>query len=464
MPANPSIDRWVKRYASRLQLGELLHSAAEWGAGLLILLGMAVLAVKLFVPDAWPEILWLGGGIVPALCIVWWSARRRRQAPWQAAARLDSALGADGLLMTLYECPDAGWTGRLPRLEHEWRNALPRLSPRRFASYVTLPALFAIGACLLPAREPEKTAMLHTSAAQVAAQELESLLDQIDEQQVFEENERRQLQDEVRKLSAEADQAPLTHERWEAVDALRERMKLRLESAVQSLVQSEGAAELLSALAAGTLPEMTPEQAQKLEQQVAEGLKKMLEKGALDGASPELQNLAQSLMNQGKLQLPSESLARQELLEDLQAAFAQEGEKLSQARQNSSAANSEQNAGEGESASPSSQALSNVGRSGQGAASRGRTDAELSWGHETDARAAQFKEMLLPKGPHDDPREEQATLKRSAPLEEVTASGARAARRSPEQAAGQATARRKLTPRHREAVRKYFDQREQPES
>ena len=109
-----TFDRWIDRYSARIRVGEFLRRAADWGAAYLFTFGAVVLVVKLAIPQAWPHVLWLAAGVVPALGAAWWLARRGTFSRWQSVARLDAALGTGGLLMTLSERPDDDWAARLP--------------------------------------------------------------------------------------------------------------------------------------------------------------------------------------------------------------------------------------------------------------------------------------------------------------------------------------------------------------
>ena len=81
----------------------------------------------------------------------------------------------------------------------------------------------------------------------------------------------------------------------------------------------------------------------------------------------------------------------------------------------------------------------------------------MTWGDESDANDSKFKEVVLPAGFPDEPRNEVIGLTATAPKEEPAASAPRAARRLFDPAAGQATWNRQLRPRHRAAVRRYFN-------
>src|SRR5579872_7412255 len=196
--AKLGFDRWIERHVARLKFGDFLHRAAETGAAFLFAFGASVLIVKLLVPDAWPKVLWGALGIVPAWAVAWRLARGKNRSRWESVARLDSSLESGGLLMMLSELPDEEWTRALPQFERDWRQALPRVRPRRFAAVLALPLVFALGACFVPLREAATATVLRNTVGQEAARELEALLDSIDEEQVLDEQERQKLQEEVR--------------------------------------------------------------------------------------------------------------------------------------------------------------------------------------------------------------------------------------------------------------------------
>lgn len=81
----------------------------------------------------------------------------------------------------------------------------------------------------------------------------------------------------------------------------------------------------------------------------------------------------------------------------------------------------------------------------------------MAWGDESDLQGTKFKEVVLPKQSSDEPKDEIVAVKKNAPNEEAAAAAPRGAERSVDPAAGEATWNRKLSPRHRNSVRKYFD-------
>lgn len=88
---------------------------------------------------------------------------------------------------------------------------------------------------------------------------------------------------------------------------------------------------------------------------------------------------------------------------------------------------------------------------------RGRGDAEMTWGDESDDVGVKFKESVLPPGIQDDPKDDVLRVTQSAPEVDPATAISRGAARSTDPAAGRETWNRKLRPRHRDVVRKFFD-------
>ncbi|MGE5193375.1 MAG: hypothetical protein ACM3U2_12850 [Deltaproteobacteria bacterium] len=454
--AKPALDRWIDRYAARIRQGEFLQRAAEAGAAFLFAFGATVLIVKLLIPQAWPNVLWGGLGLIPAFGLAWWLAGRNPRNRWESVARLDTALSAGGLLMMLSELPDDDWERALPQLEEAWRQAIPRVRPKRFTSFLALPLLFAVGACFVPLREGTTSVVLRNTVGQQAAQELESLLNSIDKEQVLDEEEKKQLQEEIRKIADETRETPLTHEKWETVDALRERMKVRLESTSMIALKASDAAAMLAA-ADSADGDLDLERIDILEKDLGDALTKLGKKGVFKGAPQELQEQLQRLMKNGRFQMPEDAAEREELLDELRDFLDDENRKLADLRKKCSGCKGGQCDGEENDEEGNCSGNANCNRPGRGGVTRGRGDAELTWGDESDKQGTKFKEVVLPRGMLDQPKDEIVAIQKSAPIEEPGGDAPRAGGRADEAAAGQATWNRKLNPRHRNAVRKYFD-------
>ena len=442
--------RPVARLRRRLFLGEFLHEAAGWLAGFLILFGLAVLAVKLFAPQLWPYALWGALGIIPTLGVAYWRSLRRMPTDRETLAVLDSRLNAGGLLMTLAERPDAAWEERLPGPESLWASVLPRVRPVRFAKAVAVPALFAVGAGFIPARVPPPPAPKVTVGTD-AAKKLAETFALLEEADALDEEKKEELRAELDKLAAESQEAPLTHEKWETVDALRERLTAGLDATDMAVSQGMAAAGALAAAMAGGQP-LSAERSAQLQADIEEALETLRKNGALPKAgaagSSGLSSDLQRLMKNGQFGLPSDAAARKQALDDLQKYLDAEAKKLSECR--GKCQGSLCKGGNCQGTQPGGN------RPGRGGITRGRGDAEMSYGDESDDQAIKFKETVLPPGLLDQPTDNVVGMTASAPQVDPTGPEARTTARDAGPTTGQTTWDRPLRPRHREVVRGYF--------
>jgi hypothetical protein len=450
-------DRFVARLRRRLLVGEFLHVAAGWTAGFLLLFGLAVLAVKLFAPRFSSEVYWSVLAVLPLLGVSAWRAWRRVPFDRDVIALLDKRLEAGGLLMTLSERPDPRWRQRLPSAER-WAAVLPRVRPVRFAKAVVVPALFAAGAGFMPAREEPPPAPQVTAGTD-AAKELADTFELLDQADAVDGETKESLKEELDRLAEEAEDKPLTHEKWETVDALRERLRTGLDATNLTVSHGRSAAAALASARAGGEP-LSAERMEQLNEDLAKALEMLRKNGAFDRAatqaasalSPELQRLLKS----GEFQLPADPAERKEALSQLAQLLDSEQKRLAEARGKCQACLGTQ----GSLSDLLAQSQSQV--PGQGGISSGGDSAELTYGRESDEQAAKFKEAVLPPGFLDRPNDVSVGVTASAPEVDPAGRESRNAARPAGSATGQTTWDRPLRPRHREVVREYFGDRKVP--
>ena len=310
-------DQWIDRLARRVRLGEFLHRAANWLAVYLLVVGALILAGKLLVPrEIWPGPL--GGGYRPAvswllvlcglgsavlLAISWWKSERSRLSRTDLVAWLDRRLGVGGLLMTLSETATAAddqaasWATALPEHQEVWRKSMPPVRPRRFTSHVAVPVVFAIVACVVPWRMAFSSSTLQNTVGQRETQELVQLLEELKEAGVLEQQEQEKLDEEIRKLAEDTSRSPLTHEKWETVDSLRERMQMRLDSSARSLDKALSAVTSLESAEFDSNGELTDLDSEYSEQ-LLEDIRDALKNTSIDELPPSLQDLARRYSRQ----------------------------------------------------------------------------------------------------------------------------------------------------------------------
>ncbi len=445
-------DRWISKHLRRLHFGQFLQRSGEWLAGFLFLYGTLILLTRILWPQLWPEVLWAGFLAVPALIGAWLMGRRQPFTRQESVALLDRSLKAGGLLMTLNERSDEEWEERLPHLERLWKAAMPRIRPRRLASFLTMPAVFAICVLFVPLSEIRSATTELNTASRAAASNLEEILATLKEAEILDDQEEEELREEIERLADEAEDTPLTHERWEAVDALERRMRMQLDESVAMAQQAEAASQLLAEAGEGESG-MTAERREQLEQQVMQSMQQLAANGGLEGASESLRQAAQSG------QMPSDPAAREQMLQELADRLQSECNRLSQLRSQCQGScrggqcqgnKPGQCNGNGKEPGPDGD-----GNPGRGGITRGRGDAEMSYGDESDEQGAQFRETVLPPGYLDDAQTSGITL--TTPEVNPADSAARAEARLTDPASGMETWQRTVRPRHRSVVRQFFD-------
>lgn len=484
--------RWISRFQARVLWGEFLHLAADGLAAFLFLFGTLVLVVRLAVPSLWPQVLWIAAAAVPLTIGAWIWAKRRQQSERETVAMLDKALSAGGLLMTLSERPQDDWSQELPQLERLWRRALPVFYPKRFLSHVTLPILFVVATCFIPLREARSTPLVSQDVAQQTTKQLEELQAALKEEQLLSEEEEKQLQEEIAKLTEESKGTPLSHEDWETVDALREKIEQKIEqAAAQANKEQSAVKQLAEALGEQGDAGLTQQEQAALEEQAEEAIENMIKKAekedqqaqeegqdgeknnesGSEGGQAGKQKMSNSLKEKlrrlnkgkgtkgGKPKLPTDPQERQELLDELREEIEKQKEELEKIR---SKCKKCRGTGDGEGECESNGFNEEAGpdqdgRPGKGGISRGRGDAEMKYGDESDDSQNKFKDVILPPSELGEPGEEIVDIQFTAPEVKPAASAAKGAARQVDTATGSQTWQRKLSPKHRAVVKQYFD-------
>jgi hypothetical protein len=191
---------------------------------------------------------------------------------------------------------------------------------------------------------------------------------------------------------------------------------------------------------------------------LSEALETLRKNGAFNpGAgrpSVALPDELQSLLKSGDFKLPADAQARQQTLDDLKTLLDAESKRLAETR------------GEcrqclGGQGQPGDMFGTQPGttqgqKAGTGGVARGRADADLTYGDESNDQLAKFKEVVLPPGTLDRPNDAVPGVTAAAPQVDPTAAEPRNAARDAAAATGKTVWNRPLRPRHRDVVQNYF--------
>jgi hypothetical protein len=429
----------LRRLARRLTIGLFLDVWPIWAVASLLLAGLVALVCRLFVPAAAPYLAWLWLAPLVAAVPVLIRCVMRKYRPAEVVAIADWLNGGHGLMLTLMEHPDEAWGGRLDSAS---TIPLPRLRPWRRLAWLPAALAFLAVALSLPQRIPRAST---TVLAQEIADDLETTLTELKQQQLVTPEEEKALEQEIERIRRAAEER-VDASAWEASDALREKVAA---TAAEKQDAVKWAEETLARYAAAA--QAAPGGEVKPGAETAEltkALENLAKSGLLANAPPDLQRLLQG----GKL--PADPKAMHELAAAVSKYLAETkgrmgdlarmGKEFGRFDPSEFPLESNESAPDGD------------GKPGRGGINRGRGDAPLTWGKES-LPFDRFKAQALPPGAARSPDDWAPLAEMPGTPQESAAMSAPSAARQYAAAAGQAAWRRTLAPRHQSAVKRYFD-------
>lgn len=439
MPA--SVRPLLRRLGRRLAIGLFVDIWPTWAGASLLLAGTVALVCRMFFAGAAPRLPWLWLAPILAAIPVLVVCGRRAYRPGEVAALADWLGGGHGTLLTTFETKDPAWAGSA-LLDTASRFALPRFQWRR-ALATLLPAIaFLAVALMLPQRI--RTEAANPALAQQIAADLRAAVVELKQQELVTPAEEQRLEEEIKRIQQGAEQR-VDASAWEAADALREQVVAGLSEKQEAVkwAQESLARYAAAARAGGSGASSAEAQAAEL----TKALEKLAQSGLPGGASAEL------LKGLKDGTLPADAAALRELTDALAAQLAATNGKFGDLAQLGKEFGrfdpSEFPVGSGESAPDGD------GNPGRGGVNRGRGDADLTWGQETQ-RFDKFKSQALPPGAVRSPDDWAPAVVLPGAPQESPALSAQSAARQYAATAGQDAWRRSLAPRHLSAVKKYF--------
>lgn len=457
----------IRKFRSRLHffcfLRRFLLLAAAW----LFLSGTVALVLRIVSPLPGDGLLAaVSGMLIPLLVLAGLWERARLPSPSAVRAIVDARNRCGGLLMAAAETPiDPAWTARLPALD------LPRVGWHglRHAVLASVALLFAAFTLFVPIPAAVRPVASPLEIRQTV-QELQSRVDQLEDKAAIESNKAVELREELAKLeSGSSGTDPV--KAWEALDHIKDMTsdaaKETLEKSVasmQNITKAQSLAEMAMALETNAASsELRADTLRELgdlvkSQDLAAWLgganipRDLLDAAALGQLTPEQLKMLSNLLKDGNLDL-------QNKLVDLSNLKWVQGDfKLAPDGQGGDCTNALLAllaAGSGDSGQDPSSGLP-----GKGGIDRGRGDAPLTWSDGTAEAGAAFKAQALPSSAAAQIKENvRVGVSVAAPAvsgrKETTTPGALTVGPDGVTAHGQA-----VLPRHRGAVRRFFDRQE----
>jgi hypothetical protein len=439
-------DEALRRLARRLALGLYLDVWPTWGAASLLVAGLVTLVCRVFLPEASPHVRWLWLAPVLAAGPAALVCSRRSYSAADVVGLADSLSGGRGTLVALFETGDTAW--RESALAARARAvALPRLRPWRRLAVVLPAAAFMAAAFWSPQRVPAPAGGL--LASEIAGR-LDAALTELKQEQLVTAAEEERLAEEIERIRRSVE-GRVDASSWEAADALGDRMAAgvaekqdALRWAQEALARYDAAAKGAGAEAGADARAATEAQADEL----AKALDRLQQAGLLHGAPEEIRRLLEG----GRL--PADAASQRALLAQLSQHLRAATGRISRLSQLG------RPAGRFDPAEfPLASGRSNDGegsRPGQGGVTRGRADADLTWGKES-APLDRFKDTALPPGAPRSPDDWAPIVEMPGAPDAAPVVASTAAARQYAAVAGQSAWRRTLAPRHQSAVKKYFE-------
>jgi hypothetical protein len=435
----------LHRLRYRLALGVFLDVWPRYAVAGLLLAGIVTLTCRLWFPGAAVRLplLWIGPAIAGIPVLI--QSARHFYRPDQIAAIADSLNGGQGTLLALLETQDPAWMDGYGIKEFS-TFPFPRfLVWRRLAMLVPAASFLAI-ALLLPQRIP---AAANTVLANDIASELKTKLEELKKQDLVTPSEEKELQAEIERIRKDSLER-VDASTWEASDSMHEKFAAKISEKQDAM---KWAADALSQFAKSG--ESGGAGADVQAGELGTAIDKLAQAGMLANAPEELQKLlgGKDALAGGKAKLPKDAQSLKKLAAALSNYLGERAEKCSGLAQRAGTSGF----------NPSEYPAFNYERGpdgdgdpGTGGLNRGRGDADLTWGKESQ-EFDRFKSQPLPPGSYRSPDDWAPVAilpgaPKASPELSVASSGAQYAGM-----AGQSAWRRSLAPRHYSTVKKYFD-------
>ncbi len=437
--AKNRIARLRKRCNLAIFVGLLLMSISVY----LVVAGAFTLITRLFWPGASPYLyLLLPGAVLPtAVALFWFRRRRYRDADVEGISDRRANLG--GLLLTLSVWDDALWEEKLSSTVQSQTTKLPQLRWGLFLKVVPYLA-FLVLALVVPQKVYSEYVRGVSALEYEELKTIEQQLEFISEEDLLTDEQSEHLKEEVERMLSKTEQS---HEsRWEAIDALKEKISTEMEDVSGSFTNAERAA------ATGN------------REQLEKALMDLVQKGLLGELPPELANKlgpgVQSLLKQGSL---PKDLADLKAVREYIEAFSQaQVRKLCQGGLCGGSGDicgtnlyDFEIAGQG---FDPSEGPEGDGRPGRGGINRGRGDAPMLWGDESDEQKVKFTPQELPSisiSPDEEMPVVGINIIEPKEMEAPVAGGAGGVLNF-NNIVGSEAWQRRISPRHRGLVRRYF--------
>jgi len=449
---NGVVQKEVKRLRRRVGWALFLRGTSEATLVLALALAGVLLALRFVEIPVQPAPWWLAGLVVPPLFGVFRS-RRHGFGDITCAAHLDRRWGLGGLLLTSAECDAAAWRSTLQIRLAEAQKSLPTQRVQPLVYRAVMPAVVLAIVLLLPALP--SMASSTNALIEDALDKFEAKIEIAREEARIDEKSRSEMETRLKKLREDHETGKGVD--WSDVDALENRLaheqslaNTRAERTRAALAELAQRARTGRASASDLARLLEKAGGEALLSKLPKGLADKLSKGDIGALSPdELGQLAKALdqalegdpqagNSDGEYRDPTE-------LEDLRRLIESENSKFGKTCAACKGKGCSECDGSGSS------------KPGRGGITRGRGDASLQNSNDTQGDTNQFEARRLPRGAAVSREWDLIGVSRSRPDGKPTRDAGAGSAGSA--GSGAVSWHRRLAPRHRDVVRKFFSER-----
>ena len=452
-----SIHRFIRNLALLLAFRQSLTYVTIW----LFIWGAVALVLRAASATPRGRLLWGATGIAVAVIAAAFVSRRRLPSRDSVRAMLDNRNDCGGLLMAGADADLGTW--QVPEV------TLPRLRWRKARAFGMLAASFAF--VLISLLTPVRFAATSAARPMDVSREVENLSAQIEslkEAQVIEEAKAEALEQMLDQLGQEASGEDPA-KTWEALDHLNDAVEKAAKEAAETanarqerLAKAEALAEGLTA-GADQLDSKTMTEAMRTLGEMAREAVKENESLAGDLSPETLEAIKSGSLKAEHLKDLSKALSQSKsALNQKLSKLSKSGMINSNALKGGAQANRRDNSGLARFLKENAEKMSVDEATlqwcaGRGGVDRGRGDAAMTWTDGSSEKDARFKEKVLPPSSVAGLKDSQLVgLSASAPTADTSGVAAHGALNSAASGGGSAYTQT-ILPRHRGAVKRYFD-------
>ena len=462
---SPKVDAYLRKIRRRCNVALVSRALGKTALWVLLFAGTFILFAKILgLPSTYYAVPLTAIAAI-ALAVAFFLARKSFFTTGDVLPEADNRFGLGGLLMTVAETRDETWTKEVGRRTAGRQPAPPRLRLGAHVARSLLCGAFMAATLFVPLRQPpHETAV--SSAAAMTLKDVEEKVASLKQAKVIDSDAEQELEEQIEKLKEEISRGA-SAATWEAMNTLDEQIRQHATEVAEAAKWARSAvASVNSALAAGrskTRPELgdddpLAEQENKIREkcsgagegltmskkELAAALSRMRQLGATENL-PE--SLKQCLGAHG-VALPKDAQELQRFAKELEAYLLEKGKACNAMAGCCGVGGAE----EKEDALPD--------LPGRGGITRGRGDAPMIFGDESDEAGASFTPQELPSTVVLN-EDGMIVTEETAHRPDVKAeAGVTGPARKFGPTVGSPVWKRDLAPRHRKVIRTYFGEEE----